>query len=291
MKKYIKFFKHQLNHYREKQRYSKVVLSEKYIMVDGHPNSINFGDALNIPLVELLSGKIVLPSKFFKKEQDTYSVIGSICQWTNENSIVWGSGFISDNYNAENFIKPKKILAVRGPLSRELYLKNQIDCPEIYGDPALLLPYIYNPQIEKRYHFGLIPHYIDKDNKWIKKNKKKYGVKFIDVEVGTDYQKFIDEMLSCEKIITSSLHGLILAQAYQIPVCRVSFSDNITGGNFKYNDYYKSVKLNPLNPIKIKNQKIDELVMDRRKINIDLKKLIDVCPFDSDCITQIKSTI
>lgn len=42
-------------------------------------------------------------------------------------------------------------------------------------------------------------------------------------------------------IISSSLHGIIFCHSYSIPVCSIKVSDNITGGNFKYIDYYKSI--------------------------------------------------
>ena len=96
-------------------------------------------------------------------------IIGSILDRGTKSSIIWGAGLISED--SEPIEIPKKIYAVRGPKTREKLLKSGIDCPEIYGDPALLLPKIYNPKIEKKYELGVIPHYIDKNNNTYSSNK------------------------------------------------------------------------------------------------------------------------
>ncbi|WP_410503913.1 hypothetical protein [Flavobacterium sp. XN-5] len=31
----------------------------------------------------------------------------------------------------------------------------------MYGDPALLLPRYFNSKVEKKYKYGLVPHYND----------------------------------------------------------------------------------------------------------------------------------
>ena len=51
---------------------------------------------------------------------------------------------------------PQKVLAVRGPLSRNYLLENGVDCPDVYGDPALLFPKYYKPHIYKKYKLGII---------------------------------------------------------------------------------------------------------------------------------------
>ena len=55
------------------------------------------------------------------------------------------------------------------------------------------------------------------------------------------WQDVIDEIKKCECVISSSLHGLIISDAYGIANVRVKFSDSIKGGDFKYKDYYSGV--------------------------------------------------
>lgn len=265
---------------------SKIRLLINPIFIDGHPDSKNFGDAINISIVEYLSGKNVFPSKFIKntkfEKSISYSVIGSISQWSRENSIIWGSGFIQESFITESFVKPYKVEAVRGPLTRNIYLNNNIDCPEVYGDPALLLPlmYIGKPK-SSRYEYGIIPHYTEINSEWVREQRKRKDVLFINIMIGSDIQKFVDDLISCKKIVTSSLHGLILSHAYKIPVCHIKLSDNITGGDFKFNDYLLSVQKEYRKPFPISTPAIslESLEYDADSIKFDIKPLINSCPF------------
>ena len=72
-----------------------------------------------------------------------------------DNTIIYGSGAITSNPDIKG--RPVKVLSVRGPLTRDVLIKNGIDCPAVYGDPALLLPLVYKPQIKNNERIGIIP--------------------------------------------------------------------------------------------------------------------------------------
>jgi pyruvyltransferase len=159
--------------------------------------------------------------------------------FTQPNDIIWGTGCIGYGQIKH---PPKKIYAVRGPLTRKELIKKGIECPEIYGDPALLFPEIYNPSRRIKYTYGLIPHYIDFTDPTslsIIKDLESKGVKIINITSGVFH--FIDELLQCKNILSSSLHGLIMSDAYNIPNARIKLSNKLVGGDFKFDDYHLSV--------------------------------------------------
>jgi len=207
-----------------------------------HKNRENYGDMLSRYLAKKISGKeirFVHPKKqnWFKRDKKHYVTIGSILQHTTKHSIVWGSGIIGKEYS----IASADFRAVRGPQTRKHLLKLGYDCPEIYGDPGLLLPNFFNPEVEKKYEIGIIPHYND-----FKEVSEKYeginGIKVIDM-MTLEVEKTTSEILECSKIISSSLHGVIIAHAYRIPALWVEFSNRIFGDGIKYQDYYESVEI------------------------------------------------
>jgi pyruvyltransferase len=199
--------------------------------------SNNFGDALTPYIIRKISGKMpvwVEPTA----EMDKYLVTGSILNVEAKNTIIWGCGV------AESYAEfPKRdVRCVRGRLTLEKYSKARIkeneELQEIaVGDPCLLLPIYYQPEIRKRYKIGIIPHYIEAYY-MIQKSEINLDIKIIDVN--QEIEKFVDDLLSCEVILSSSLHGIICADAYGIPSSYVKFTDRIGGDGFKYEDWFSN---------------------------------------------------
>jgi pyruvyltransferase len=110
-----------------------------------------------------------------------------------------------------------------------------IACPEIYGDPALLTPLLYPEDkfgSEKTHEIGIVPHWVDRES--VKVNDPRVMV----LDLHWSPETFISAMLRCERIVSSSLHGIVFAEAYGIPVDWVELSDNVIGRGFKFHDYY-----------------------------------------------------
>lgn len=188
----------------------------------------NFGDTLT-PII--LKGVFGIDAEYAQRNDEGKLIaIGSLMNVIEDGDVVWGTGIHSwrkrDKKDGVTF------LAVRGSLTRDMLLKYGNDVPEVYGDPALLLPLIYNPKIEKKFTIGYLPHYCDKE--LIPEIKE--GEIYIDVQ--QDWKTVIDQVLSCDKIISSSLHGILCAEVYNVPVQWAVYSDKILGGEFKYQDYF-----------------------------------------------------
>jgi pyruvyltransferase len=185
--------------------------------------SINFGDTLTpIVLSFLLKEEIKLAARSSKGK---LLGIGSIITALRENDIVWGSGLIREVRRPMN--RGVKILAVRGPKTRQMMgFKDEV----VYGDPGILLPLIYDPVVDKKYKVGIIPHFIETE---VMAKDGEHRINLSD-----DWKKVVNEMKSCERIVSSSLHGIVCAEAYGIPVTWAKYSDKIIGGQFKFQDYF-----------------------------------------------------
>ena len=280
----------------------------------------NWGDSVNLFIFQKLSGiedTTFIPFQERKKnhQQDHYIMCGSIMRLTNSHSIIWGTGFISnvdcigmntwtDDKKHSNKVgsKPKQICAVRGPKTRDKLMAMGItECPEVYGDPVILFRFFYNPKnIVKKYKIGIIPNYIDFHNIAIKqlKNKHPNDITIIDICKGHKLLEFVDEVLECDMIFSSSLHGVIIGDVYGIPSYHVKLSSKVTGGRFKFEDYYLSVgreykeysasDINPeiLSPTKNKGNNYRDCKMPEYKISFDYEKYAKSCPFIDEKICE-----
>lgn len=186
----------------------------------------NFGDTLTPIILEHFLGE---PIEFCAKPEPGRIVgVGSIAHHSGPGDVIFGAG--SNRPHKMIDASALKILALRGPLTRQQMTGND-SIPEIYGDPAILLPIIYSPEIKKKYKRGILPHYVDKPTC----PKPGPGEILLDIQIG--WKELIDQVLQCEEIVSSSLHGLIVAEAYGIPAEWAVWGDKIIGGEYKFRDY------------------------------------------------------
>ncbi len=201
---------------------------------DGYENDKkveNLGDYLS----KVVVSHFVPSDKVKSKSKKTLYAIGSIIGFRCQDATIWGSGLIGINDIMKFRIRYSSldIRAVRGPKTRELLKKIGKNCPEIYGDPAVLMPFVFEPVIQKReYDVSLILHY--KFNDFSIPNSKKINTINI---LTTDYKDFITQIVKSSLVISSSLHGIILAETYGVPAILLLKENYIT---FKYEDWYYS---------------------------------------------------
>jgi len=247
----------------------------------------NWGGAINADLAQLITKEPIarvdinawraLDAGTRNKLAPVVSGIGSILAHADEHTIVWGSG-LQGTIRLRG--KPLEIRAVRGPMSRAELLQQGIDCPEVYGDPALLLPRFYTPKSRPpRYELGLVAHRKDARDPRIRELGRDPRVRSIDMR--TTGMSVIDAFLDCRRVVSSSLHGLVVADAYGIAAGWIRVSERIPGGFFKYHDYHASIGVSNDRPLRIETATtVDELInhCDLREVRLDLDQLLRVCP-------------
>lgn len=233
----------------------------------------NFGDELSAIIVSHFANATIKRSP--ENWGNKMLAIGSIIHLARRGDVVWGSGLngkILDK-NGEIFT-PKNLnniefLAVRGPLTQAELRKKGAVCPSIFGDPALLLPQIISsaPKIIPG-KTSIIPHYNDLQHVSATELKAS-GIDL--VRPDSDVKKIVEAITSSEFVISSSLHGLILSDAYGIPNRRLQLGSGES--NFKFEDYYNgtnrelpesgtdvlsAIKLGPVSPLDWNSQPLLE---------------------------------
>ena len=235
----------------------------------------NFGDVMSPWLISRMTGREVV----WSERRPHYVAIGSVLKGSNPLSTVWGAGSFGVE-NGAHFSTEATYTAVRGPLTRARLLARKIPCPEVHGDPALLAPAYFAPKVRKTHKFGIVTRWQDRqwDNAEIGP-----GVRLIDLRT-SDVEGVIKAMLSCHRVVSSALHGLIIADAYGIPSAWIR-STTTYGGPFKFFDYFASVgkfrtcqEIDMSFPLTAKRLR-DSLVFDGRPIDFDHSALLDACPF------------
>lgn len=200
--------------------------------------SNNLGDTLSPIVVDyILSLKDFSREHAISGKKHLYA-IGSVLTAGIQDATVWGSGILNASLLYRVAHRKLDIRAVRGPFTRAMLMDYGYDVPEVYGDPAILMPEIYFPEkIEKSHKYGLIIHKDYNLNKVMNKESELKDVLQIDI-CTDDYKEFIRKLTSVEVIISSSLHGIILAESYGIRAILLQPQIDIV----KYFDYYLSTR-------------------------------------------------
>ncbi|MDQ0206990.1 polysaccharide pyruvyl transferase family protein [Alkalicoccobacillus murimartini] len=202
---------------------------------------------------------------------------------------IWGTGFLRENINESYFYRKNTVFhAVRGELSKqkvERILGVKLDIPT--GDAGLLASNLINYKVNKKFSLGIIPHFREQDSKVfsdIYKDNK--NAKIIDLK--EDPISVIEQIAQCEVILSSSLHGLIVADSFNVPNKHIIVSDKLKGDGFKFRDYYSSfgIEYSPADLNKDNVPNISEIKNDYTlsfdDIELKKKELISSFPFKND---------
>lgn len=203
---------------------------------------VNFGDELGRVVVELMLAEKGYTLFDRTRKQRQLLSVGSIIHFAHDNAVIWGSGRNGKIDDADHRFNALDVRAVRGPRTQEFLKKRGIHAPEVFGDPALLLPSLtkgrFKSTFEKKAVF--VPNLNDVKNVDVRKNYSDLGVATISPMQG--WNIVVRDILKYSFVMASSLHGLIIAEAFGIPARYVRLSEH--ENMFKYQDYYEGTGRN-----------------------------------------------
>lgn len=210
----------------------------------GYYNSMNFGDLLSPAVTEFVLGRPVVEGHYAGCD---LVAIGSVLQplerWRNPNlPFIWGAGFIEDGpaWRGARAIP----VAVRGELTRDR-LRSLTDTEIPLGDPGLFVRRLWPDlkNVQKRYKVSLIPHLNDRGSEQITTARKAWDFHIIDVAAGP--KLVLEQIAASDLVLSSSLHGLVCADALGVPNIWCPLTGGAEGLGYKFRDYYSAFGLEP----------------------------------------------
>ena len=206
-------------------------------------DTVNVGDQISKPIVEWMLAQKGLTLDTPTDRTYHLMALGSIIGTAYFDAVIWGSGINTPiaTYRTGWRRKHTKfdIRAVRGPLTHQVLESFNYDCSGcVYGDPGILMPLVYPSEVERGQHeVSVIKHFLTVPDKKEKSKKEPYN----SINVATeDYKGFVDAIVSSNKVISSSLHGIILAESYGIPAVFLNENGKMDREIVKYYDWYYS---------------------------------------------------
>lgn len=168
---------------------------------------------------------------------------GSIAHRAQAGDVIWGSGFKEVPLQLTSEERASiDVRAVRGPLTADYLVRQGVAVPPgiSFCDPGLLVGELFGAEIEAcRRRVGppqgllLVPHY---------RHTAEWLGRFVAPgrrlqSVDCDLFEMIRAILAAELVVSSSLHGIILAEAVGVPalLLRPPAAEPLT----KYEDYYQ----------------------------------------------------
>jgi pyruvyltransferase len=195
----------------------------------------NVGDQINPLLISRLFG---VDAVLGSQDREHLIATGSLMGFANRHSKIWGTGALhASDMPAE--IVADNIYAVRGKLSYQALRDAGFQLRDIpLGDPGILVSKAFPQKLrpDKKYRLGVCAHYVDRSHPWVQSLLTDPDV--LDLNVHADPEEFLTHVAACEAVVSSSLHGLIFAEALDVPNIWIKLSEKVLGGGFKFCDWF-----------------------------------------------------
>ncbi|TQL66592.1 polysaccharide pyruvyl transferase [Nocardioides albertanoniae] len=208
----------------------------------------DFGDQLGPWLLGEMTGRPSYNTIGHPDDGDALMTIGSlVTDMERPGMTIWGSGLRAPLRGAAlerlRDRKPREIRAVRGVRTRNQLIKHLgWDVPEVFGDPALLMPYVLRPGERPSGRSGLSV-VVDQSHTDIVTESliARAGGHRVDVQRPTE--EVVEEIAQSEVVVSTSLHGLIIAQAYGIPWVWLRIDGTgVVGYRFRFSDFFTTLE-------------------------------------------------
>jgi hypothetical protein len=157
-------------------------------------------------------------------------------------AVVWGTGIM---WGSADFAAPREIRAVRGPLTAARCRDQGYACPDIHGDPGIVLPHFLEARSGADHALGIIPHYVDA-GAVRRQFPETDGVRIIDVT--RPVAEVVRDIQTCDVLVSSSLHGVIVSHAFGRRCAWVEFGDRLLGDGTKFADYFGAAGIREIAP-------------------------------------------
>ncbi len=168
---------------------------------------------------------------------------------------IFGSGLLSENHMIR--FPQATVSGLRGDLSRRCV---DVDPGTVLGDPGLLIADHLPRRSAKQYELGLVPHYEDKFDRRLLAIASRYPRDVRIINVQRSPSRVALDIDRCRHIVSSSLHGLVLADSLGIPNAWAELSDRLYGKGFKFRDYYSAFNVERTSVTLSGQEKLAELL-------------------------------
>jgi hypothetical protein len=209
----------------------------------------NVGDRVNPSIVTGLTGE---PTRFECDDRLPHLLcIGSLMASAGPASLVWGTGVMHPDLGL-GAPQSRNIFAVRGELSAAALRRAGLLAQDVpFGDPALLAPGLLGiaAAADPRFSLGVVAHYVDRSHRAVNRLLALPGVRDLDVRL--EPAEFLAAMADCRAIASSSLHGLIFAEALGLPSLWIQATNEIAGDGFKFRDWFTTTERPQQKPLRL----------------------------------------
>lgn len=149
---------------------------------------------------------------------------------------IWGTGSLDAG---DTLAGKHRVHALRGRLTQQRVAAAPAQVA--LGDPGLLADRI-TPLQPKNAALGIVPHLVDRQDPGLAAFLEAHP-RAVVIDIGADVREVLGAISACEALVSSSLHGLVFADALNVPNRWIRISDRVLGGRHKYDDYYSAFGL------------------------------------------------